>query len=169
VYNGRVYGPCTRPNMTRAINTAVGRVHGRVQSTRPCTRTMCKARARSVRPWTTVHNGRKHGRIHGTGPCTRAVITAVFKARTRPCTQPYITRTRPCTRAVNTYRVDGRVHGRAPCTWPWSGQFLVHSRVHGPYTPCTRRVRGPYKPCYAQLATGARPKPRPMIWPRPTL
>jgi len=143
-------GPCTAVYMvrtrpcTRAVKTAVsigstrpftgrvlytGRKHGRVQSTRPCTR-LCSGHGRTMHgfvhgTYTAVHTGRKDGRVHGTRPVHGHVYgtyTVGYGPRTRPCFATYRLRTRPCSG-----------HGRTMCM----------ARVR----PCTQFVHGRGRPC----------------------
>ena len=129
---------------TRAVNTAVYRVHDRVQGTRPCTRP-CSGHGRTM-----------HGRVHGTytvryGPRT-GLCFAAYRLRTRPCSghgrTMCMARVRPCTQFVH-----GRGRPCTVCTRPptamhepctWSVRDRVHGRVYGRvggrvYGPCARR------------------------------
>jgi len=102
---------------TRAVNTAVYRVHDRIHG-----------RVRVIDgPCTAVYMVR-------TRPCTRAVKTAVKTAVYTvhgPCTAMYTVRTRSVTGRVpgRVLPRTGCVHGRVrdkdgPCAWP------VYGRVH---------------------------------------
>jgi len=112
-----VYGPCTPACNGRVHNasTAVYRVHlhGRILCTRPCLRAVyTAAHGRVQTVYTAVH-----------GPRTWSVrdpITAVYAARTRPCT-------------VNTAVFTARVHDIVR---------TVYTAVHGVYASCTPACKG---------------------------
>ena len=156
----------TRPR-TRAVNTAVsigstrpftgrvlytGRKHGRVQGSRPCTRS-CSGHGRTMHgrvhgTYTAVHTGRKDGRVDGhtarARPCIRyvhgrvraaypamfchvpAAYTAVFGTPTDhvhgPCITVYTVCTRPRAAVHSLYTA---AHGRVQ---------TVYTAVHGPCT-----------------------------------
>jgi len=112
-----VYGPCTPAfnGRVHSASTAVYRVHlhGGVVCTRPCLRPVYTA---------------AHGRV-------QTVYTAVHEPRTWsvgvPITAVYAARTRPCT--VNTAVFTARVHGIVR---------TVSTAVHGVYGSCTPACKG---------------------------
>jgi len=110
-------GPCTQACKGRVhgASTAVYRVHlhGRVPCTRPCLRpvhTAAHGRVQTV--YTAVHGPRTWS--------VRGPITAVYAARTRPCT-------------VNTAVFTARVHGIVR---------TVYTAVYSAYGSCSPACKG---------------------------
>jgi len=189
-YTQSVHGrgrPCTR-----ALNTDVYRVHGRVGV--PCTRPwthyvhgrctpVYTVRTRSERvhghihgTYTAVHTGRKHGRlhdrkhgrVHGHG-------RTMYMARARPCTQSVPGRPRPCTDCARSpalgrlQTVYTAVHG--PCTWSVrvpntavyaAGTWQNTAGYAARTRPCTYRIHGRAR--YTAVY-GTRPSTRPSLRP----
>ena len=113
-----VYGPCTPACKGRVhgASTAVYRVHlhGRVPCTRPCLRpvyTAAHGRVQTV--YTAVHGLRTWS--------VRDPITAVYAARTRPC-------------SVNTAVFTARVHGIVRTVYMYTAIHVrtVYTGVQGP-------------------------------------
>jgi len=144
----RVYGPGTRPYMTRT-RPCTRPIHGRVLWTRSYLHHVYTAvHGRESTVYTVVHGPCT---VHGRVPCTlsslRPVYTAVNAPGARPCTC-YV----PCTRSCLRFHEHGSFCGRCtrPCTDPVHGHAravytavytAVNSRVYG-QQPCTRSVHG---------------------------
>jgi len=138
--------PCTQSvhgrgrSCTRAVNTAVYRVHDRVGV--PCTR-----------PWTHYVHGHYVHYVHSLYTAVGGRVQTVH-GRPRPCTNCVHGRTRamhmvrPCPehgRVRSRYEAKhGRARGRTrPCTYRIHGRaravYRVHGHLHGRlYGPCAR-------------------------------
>jgi len=149
-----VYGPCTPACKGRVhgASSAVYRVHlhGRVPCARPCLRPMYTAvHGRVQTVYTAVH-----------GPRTWSVrypITAVYAARTRPCTVNtalYVRCTRPFMRCTDrAHRRPRAVYMVRPLPYTGYTYTASHGRVQTVYTavqwPRTWSVRDPITAVYA--------------------